>query len=260
MKQTKDFETVSASQEKYLSELHPVELPTRCNKTEKCNAVLVTAYRSLVSGIAWLGVTSPLALTAASLLQSCLPEPTYGDIVILSANLQKLKDVYVPLQYHPIPPPWRLISASDSAFANSGQYSQNGFVVLICEDSDDQLCGRFVLLDYKSNKSKRVATSTMHAESLSCIFGLETATFIQTQLLEISRPGLSAINLLAPETYADDLIKIVTCCDCHDVHAACIAPAQPTASNKHLVLYLAAIRELKALVESASSHGSTLVT
>ena len=72
-------------------------------------------------------------------------------------------------------------------------------------------------------------------------------TFIQTQLLEISRPGLSAINLLAPETYADDLIKIVTCCDCHDVHAACIAPAQPTASNKHLVLYLAVIREFKSI-------------
>jgi hypothetical protein len=123
-----------------------------------------------VSAIAWLGVTSPFALTAASLLQSCLPEPTWGDVVILNLNLAKLLVIYTPLLYVFIPPPWRLINLSDSAFANSGKYSQNGFMVLLCTAHEDKICGVFCLLDFRSSKSKRVATSTLHAEALACIF------------------------------------------------------------------------------------------
>jgi hypothetical protein len=189
-------------------------------------------------------VTSPFALTAASLLQGCLPEPTWGDVVTLNLNLAKLLVIYTPLIYVFIPPPWRLIDLSDSAFANSGKYSQNGFMVLLCTAHEDKICGAFCLLDFRSNKSKRVATSTLHAEALACIFGLESSTFVQSFLLELSKPNIPTLELLEPHA---DMIKKVAITDCHDLYAVLIAPAQSTSPSKHLSLYVAAIREFRTL-------------
>ena len=86
----------------------------------------------------------------------------------------------------------------------------------------------------------------MHAEALAKIAGLETATFTQSFLLELSRPGLSAMDLLQPELQPG-LIPIISCTDCCDLHETLIAPALSSCSNKHLSLYLSAIREFKTL-------------
>ena len=101
--QKDDCSEIVASQASCISDLKPVEIPTRCNKQDKCPPPKITEYRALVSAIAWVGVTSPIALCMASLLQSCLPEPTYGDIVRLNDNLTKLHACYSPLIYRPIP-------------------------------------------------------------------------------------------------------------------------------------------------------------
>ena len=225
--------------------MKPIEISTRCLKTAECTSEKATEFRALVSAIAWVGVTSPLALTSASLLQGCLPTPTWGDVVKLNTNLAQLKEVYTPLIYQFIPPPHRLLSVGDSSFANSGKYSQNGFITVLCNASEQHLAGAICLLDFKSNKSKRVATSTLHAEALASINGLESTTHLQSYFLELQKPGLSAMDLLAPETHSE-LIPIVAVTDCNDLHDSLIAPVQPTSSNKHLALYIAAIREFKA--------------
>ena len=242
--QNSTFDKVTASQANYIKDLHVIELPVRCLKTAKCPPDKVTEYRALVSAIAWVGVTSPYALTSASLLQGCLPEPTWGDIVKLNTNLEQLKVEYMPLQYMPIPGPFRILSVSDSSFGNSGKYSQNGFVTLICSASDTQICGKFCILDFKSNKSKRVATSTLHAEALACIFGLESTTYVQTYLLELERPDLNSLQILYPEA-CTEMIPITALTDCCDLHDSLIAAAQPTSANKHLALYIAAVREFR---------------
>ena len=236
---------VTASQEKYIADLKPIEIPNRCLKTAECGPEKTTEYRALVSAVAWVGVTSPFALASASLLQGCLPNPTWGDIVKLNTNLAELKTMYCPLQYHPLVEPLRIISVSDSSFANSGKYSQNGFLSLLCSADDNELCGQFCLLDFKSNKSKRVATSTLHAEALGSINGLEASTYLQSYLLELSKPNLNAMQLLTPETH-DELIPIIAVTDCNDLQDTLIAPAQPASTTKHLALYIAAIREHRA--------------
>ena len=116
---------------------------------------------------------------------------------------------------------------------------------MLCQENDSKLCGPFCLLDFKSNKSKRVATSTMHAEALAMINGLETSTYIQSYLLEVAKPGLTAMNLLSPESFSE-MIQIVSVTDCEDLYSSVTAPAQASCANKHLALYIAAIREMKA--------------
>ena len=243
--QSKSFDHISASQEKYINDLKPIEIPTRCLKTSVCPPDKITEFRALVSAVAWVGVTSPIALTSASLLQGFLPSPTWGDIVKLNTNLEQLKSKYCPLLYNKIPEPHRLIMAGDSSFGNSGKYSQNAYVTLLCSANDEKLVGQMCVLDFKSNKSKRVATSTLHAEALAKINGLESTTYIQSYLLELCKPTLTAMQLLTPETHSE-LLPIVSITDCNDLHDTLIAPAQPTSSNKHLSLYLAAIREFRS--------------
>ena len=242
--QSKSLDRVTASQALYIDELKPIDIPARCLKTAPCDPAKCTEFRALVSAIAWVGVTSPLALTSASLLQGCLPTPTWGDIVKLNTNLAQLKEVYTPLVYQYIAPPHRLLSVGDSSFANSGKYSQNGFITILCSASDDRLAGALCLLDFKSNKSKRVATSTLHAEALASINGLESTTHLQSYFLELQKPNLTAMQLLTPEVHPE-LIPIVAVTDCNDLHDSLIAPAQPSSSNKQLALYIAAIREFK---------------
>ena len=100
----------------------------------------------------------------------------------------------------------------------------------------------FRLLDFKSNKSKRVATSTLHAEALGSINGLEASTYLQSYILEITKPTLTALQLLTPENNKE-LVPIIAITDCNDLQDVLIAPAQPASSTKHLALYIAAIRE-----------------
>ena len=118
-------------------------------------------------------------------------------------------------------------------------------MTLLCQKRDDALCGPFCLVDFKSNKSKRVATSTMHAEALAKIPGLETSSYVQSYLLEMTKPNLNAMSLLNPEQH-DEMIQIVSVTDCEDLYASLVAPAQASCANKHLSLYLAAIREMRS--------------
>ena len=112
---------------------------------------------------------------------------------------------------------------------------------MLCSADDKELCGNFCLLDFKSNKSKRVATSTLHAEALGSINGLEVTTYLQSYLLELSKSNLTAMQLLTPENNAE-LLPIIAVTDCNDLQDTLIAPAQPASSTKHLALYIAAIR------------------
>ena len=110
--------------------------------------------------------------------------------------------------------------------------------------SGSEVGGAFCFIEYKSNKSKRVATSTMHAETLAKCSALESAQFIQGFMMELSLPNLKAQDLIEPPDI-QLLMPIVSCTDCEDLHASLIAPAQAQAGTKHLTLYLASLREYR---------------
>ena len=74
----KETGNVHSSQKAYQAGLEPVPVPKGKEDT-KCDPVQVTAFRSLVSAIAWGGVTNPAAQAGASLYQACLPLPTFAD-------------------------------------------------------------------------------------------------------------------------------------------------------------------------------------
>jgi hypothetical protein len=238
---------VRASQEAYIAELKPITLPTRFNKTHPIPSEMITEFRSLVSGMAWVSVTSPQAMSSASLFQGFLPAPLYEHVLMLNANLAQLKATYVCLTYKAIEKPHRILDIADSSFANAAKYSQGGFLVMITHASQECLCGSFVLIDWRSAKSKRVATSTMHSEALAMIGNLESSTFVQSYMLELARPELTGIQLLEPQNF-EEMVGIIQCTDCNDLYDTVSAAAQPpSGASKHLQLYIAAVREYKTL-------------
>jgi len=235
---------IYCDQRDYLMQLEPIDLKGRGKADSPACSVVITLFRSLVSGIAWLGVTYAPAAAGASLFQSFLPFPTIAHCHMLNNLLEQLKEQFAPLIYHhAVQKPLQLLVLSDSSFANSAKHSQGGYYTLLANESTDQLCGLCHQLSFRSAKSKRVASSTSHAETLALLSGVEEALFIQTWLWELDHPGTTTLEIIAA---ADELVPIIAATDCHDLFDCLVRAASPTPANKSQTLYLAALREMKA--------------
>ncbi len=193
--------------------------------------------------MAWVGITAPGAQAVASLLQGFLPNPTLGQLDKANNALQQLRDTYVPhtfkagFQWNQC----KLLQISDSSLGNAGKKkSQGGFLVALAEDSNNNICGWFTLVSFRSAQSKRVANSTLCAEALAKLQGIETCLFLQTWTFELQNPGITAAELLKLDP--SDLIPIESCTDCHDLYDVLMSPAAPNLTNLAITLHVAALR------------------
>ena len=237
------------SQVEYMSNLKPVQLDrkrgTGRTLEAQANETEVADFRSLVAGIAWLGVTHGGAQAGASLYQGCLPNPTIKDVVGLSSLLQQLREEYRPLKFisgfslDDI----RILPVCDSSLGNNNKYSQGAHTLLLARASTSTLCGQCILINTRSGKSKRVANSSMAAETLALLQGCEEAVLLQSWLFELRFPSMTAMELL--NTTGTEMSEIIPCTDCEDLHAVLVKPASPAPTNRSLVLHLSALRDYK---------------
>ena len=239
---------VYCSQADYLRQLSPITIdrPRGSGRTleSKITPEETTLYRSLVSAIAWLGVTFPPALACASLYQGFLPTPTIAQVNMLNACLLQFKELYTPLTFQAgLTNQW-LIAIADSSLGNVSKYSQGGFVVLLFSQNSDYVCGRCSILSFRSSKSKRVAASTFHAETLALVAAIEETALIQTFLYEIRHPEATAIEML--NVPPSELIQVIGLTDCHDVLDTLCKSTMPVLSNTALTLYTSVLREFKS--------------
>lgn len=146
---------VTLDQTKYIANLKPLELEKI--KTRKIDDELVvseiTAFRSLVSGIAWTGITSPGAQAIASLYQGFLPKPLVRHAHMLNIALQQLVLTYVALVFcHGFDfANCKMLVMSDSSLGNTaGRSSQGGYVIFLTNVVTGQLCDWLLLLAFRS--------------------------------------------------------------------------------------------------------------
>ena len=232
---------VFGSQQDYLEEIRPIALPSsRVSKETLCNADEVTEYRSVVAALAWVGVTFAPAAAAGSLFQSFLPKPNYEQCRQVNLVLAQIKEEYKPLMsLASLQGPLQIVAPSDSSLGNSSKRSQGGFYVLFCNRDDEFIAGHCTPMSYKSSKSKRVASSTSHAETLACIAALEEAAFLQTWATELQHPRMTAAQLVA----FTPTVQIRSCIDCRDVFEMLINRGTPTPVNRAQTLYIEILRE-----------------
>jgi hypothetical protein len=176
-------------------------------------------------------------------LQGYLGELLIKHGQLINNVLEQLRVCYEPLRIscsHLRGKELRFILFNDSSFANRpGKYAQACSVLAIAID-DGKLRGtRAVILCTKSNKSKRVATSTLHAETLAAMQGCEIAEQYQEIFIELFNAGYTAKKLI--NTTPESFIPIDVFTDCEDLEACILAPVQRV-SNKALNVYIAALR------------------
>ena len=240
---------VSLCQRNYLKQIKPIDINAKRGSGRvaetKANAEEVTQFRSVISAIAWLSQTFPPAGTAASLYQSRLPEPTLGDLRQLNSLLEQLNEVYTPLTIRG-DVDFRsclIISLADASLGNASKHSQVGYIIALAQRLGDELTFNWSIMTYKSQKSKRVATSTMHSELLAQSTAAEEAVNLQTFLFELGNPTYSTNDLL--QVPASSLCPIWSITGCNDLYDVLVKSTQPVLTNKSMTLFVEALREYK---------------
>ena len=158
--------------------------------------------------------------------------------------MAQLREQYKPLKFNTgfTLDNLKLVPVCDSSLGNNTKYSQGAHALLLCAKSDS-LCGNCLTLSTRSGKSKRVANSSMAAETLALLQGCEEAVLVQTWLHELKFPSLSARELL--EVSGPEMTELFPVTDCENLHVSLAQPAAPSPLNKSLVLHLSALRDLR---------------
>jgi hypothetical protein len=243
---------VTLCQLHYLSQIKPIEIDAKrgSGRTAESKATTeeITQYRSVVSAIAWLAQTFPPAGTVTSLYQGRLPSPTVGDLRQLNSVLAQIHDIYKPMVIRGDINLFEclILALGDASLGNASKHSQIGYIIALTnrvDTSRKQLTFDWSIITYKSQKSKRVATSTMHSELLAQSSSSEEAVNLQTFLHELKNPSLSANELL--KARPEELNPIWTITDCEDLHQVLVKETAPVLSNKSMTLFTEALREHK---------------
>ena len=205
-------------------------------------------FRSLVAGISWVGVTHLGAHAAASLYQGFLPIPSIKNLLGLNVFLQQLLSDYCPLTFKSgfDLKDIRIVCPSDSSLGNAGveKYSQGARMCLIAKGKvSETLCDECIPISGRSGKSKRVANSSMAAETLAQCQTIEEGLLLQTWIHELTHPEMDARQLLAVP--AQELPPLIGVTDCEDLRGVLIKPAAPAPTNRSLTLHLSSLREAK---------------
>lgn len=154
-------------------------------KKEKLTSQEMTEYRSLVGSLNWIvqGTRPDLAF---EMIESStkFKSGTVADLIHIKKILQKAKMNLTELYYPSLGPleNWQIVVFTDASLCNlnAGVDSCMGYLVfLTCQK------GNSCPLVWRANKIRRVVKSTIAAESLGCLEGIEEALYIRQILFQV---------------------------------------------------------------------------
>ena len=141
-----------------------------------------TGYRSIVGAINWIvrGSRPDMAFDMVELAvrANCA---TVEDLIKARKVLRRLQEFGSYILFPCISSPWSLYVFTDASLANlsDGVSSSLGIVIFVTDGN------RSSPLAWHANKIKRVVRSTLAAESLALLEGLEEALYLRSVLMEI---------------------------------------------------------------------------
>lgn len=192
------------SQKAFTERLQPTVVPNRPDE-DKLKPEEVTMFRSQLGALLWLTSTRLDLIAEVSFLQSKVTTAQIKDLKQTNNVIQKAKD-YKELGIHYRrfeTKNQRLVCIHDASSASKGRnYAQEGVLVAVADDyfvdniaaetsDEDQVKlhgGAMHVIHAHGCKAKRVSYSTSHAETLSMVGGLETATLCMLRLAEMMHP------------------------------------------------------------------------
>jgi hypothetical protein len=173
------------SQNDYIDSMSTVTItPERARqKSEPLTKEELTNYRSAVGSVNWVvQSTRPDVAFDMLMLSMKFQSGVVEDILYLNKVIKKvkLKDGFIKYPCIGSPSTWKLCLFSDASFANlpDGVSSAMAYIVFLVGNG---VCP----LTWKANKIVRVVKSTLAAEALSLLAGLDETMYLQKMILDL---------------------------------------------------------------------------
>jgi hypothetical protein len=186
-------------QNEYTESLEPVNVsPHRMSqKQSDLTPQESTTMRSLAGKLNWIvqGTRPDMAFDLIE-LSTRFRRGIISDLLQGVKALRRIKEAEAKVCYPALGhiENWRLVVFSDAAHANLNDgVSSTGAHIVLLVGSDKRCCP----LAWHANKIKRVVRSTIAAEALSLLEGLETGMYLRTLLEEVVGVNAKSIPLLA---------------------------------------------------------------
>ena len=155
------------------------------NSCEDLNTEEYSIFRSLVGALNWLVCGSRPDLAFDVLEHSSkFKKATKSDLILCLKSIKRCKKETVVNKFSrlKIDHPWRIVLYSDASYANlpDGVSSSLGYVIFLvdCENNAS-------IVNWKANKIKRVCRSTLAAEAMALVEGLEECLYLKEVLREL---------------------------------------------------------------------------
>ena len=165
---------IEIEQRSYVDSLSEVVLPkyTAVDKDNELDSVGIRAYRGIVGQLNWASnISRPDMSFDACELSTRQSKPTVRDLLKANKSLKEMKSETVLIRYKPIDiGKAKLVVFSDASYGNLRDGGSQGGSIIFLYD------GKFAVpVSWSSHRIKRVARSTLCAETLSAVEALDNA-------------------------------------------------------------------------------------
>eukprot|EP00971_Amphidinium_carterae_P200354 3976035-Amphidinium_carterae.1 len=210
----------------------------RGRSSSKLTATETTEYRSTTGCLQWLATSSRIDIAAGcSLLQSGQPEVTH--LRGLYEHIQWCQDhPSAGIVFHSLPvAEWLLVGFSDASFSNAcGERSQCGMLVCLTtrralSSTTSSWCSP---LEWRSHRSRRVARSTLSAETIAADATIDSLQFYSATI--------GSLLNHSPLKQVAHYLPWVCATDCRSLHDA-LANENSSTSERRVQIELASIRD-----------------
>ena len=225
----KDDMTIVIDQNTYSASLDPIPLDK--GRASTPHATVSEAERRAIRGavgqLNWLAnITRPEISFQVSSIGSKIKDATVSDIKEVNKVIGYVKEHPTHITFPPLHlPSTRIVMYSDSSFNNLPKGGSQGAHIVFLVDKHNHSCP----IAWRSNRIRRVARSTIAAETLALMDGIDTATFL--------------IHLCAEVTLITQNSQVVALTDNLSLHEA--ASTTTLISDRRLRIELSAIREMQ---------------
>ena len=195
---------IKMDQNGYVNEISKVKLSEKRKKEKECplNKRETREFRSIVGQLNWAaGQTRPDMVIEVVSLSMASKHPTVADMILANKAVDKLKNSEVNINYRKLGnfKDLSLRVYTDASWANlpDGTSSAGGYIIYVVGED-----GKCAPIDWSSNKIQRTVHSTLAAESLAMVEGIDAAIYLGSMLTEIYMNNLQ--NKVPIITYIDN--------------------------------------------------------
>ena len=200
-------DSVELSQTKYVETMKLDLLPNEgmTDKLRYADENERKIFKQAVGQLGWVsGISRPDAAFAYCVLSTVQNQPQVTDFIKYKKAVRDLKSMSLIIKISKLDmDSWKIVVYSDASFANlKDGASQLGYIIFL----QDKF-GNSAAISWSSKKAKRVARSTLTAETLAAVEAVDTAYMVKKIIEDITTVELPPIELFVDNKSLFDTAK-----------------------------------------------------